>query len=75
MGRMSEERFEFVDKTDIDENFHRLLHRIKVLSRECENENINFEEYIDLNSLKIVIRQLECCLKHKETIQRLEEYE
>lgn len=71
---MSEERFSFVDKTDIDgNNFHRLLHKIKVLSRECENENIKFEEYIDLNCFKIVIRQLECCLKHKEKIQRLEE--
>lgn len=70
---MSEERFSFVDKTDVDDNFHRLLHKIKVLSRECENENIKFEEYIDLNSLKIVIEQLKCCLKHKETIQRLEE--
>lgn len=70
---MSEKQFEFVDKTDIDDNFHRLLHKIKVLSRECENENIRFEEYIDLNSLKIVIEQLKCCLKHKEKIQRLEE--
>lgn len=71
---MSEKRFEFVDKTDIDENnFHRLLHKIKVLSRECENENIKFEEYIDLNCFKTVIEQLKCCLKHKEKIQRSEE--
>ena len=66
--------FEFIDKNNIDENnFHILLHKIKVLSRECEEENIDFEEYIDLNSLKIVIKQLECCLEHKEKIRSMEQ--
>ena len=71
---MNGKQFEFVDKTDIDENnFHRLLHKIKVLSRECENENIKFEDYVDLNCFKIVIEQLECCLEHKEKIRSMEQ--
>lgn len=47
-----------------------ILHQIKRLVRECEEENLDFEDYIDKNCLYIVREQLECCLRNKEKLRR-----
>ena len=43
------------------------LHQIRVLIRECTKYHIDYDTYVDTDALKLVIKQLECCLEHKDS--------
>lgn len=60
----------FVDNTVCKYNLHRLLHTVRKLIRECDDADIDYEPYIDLGCLWIVIKQLECCLENKEKLKK-----
>lgn len=47
-----------------------LTHRILNKLRELDNLDLDYEEYIDKDSLFLVLEQLDCCLRNKEKLKK-----
>ena len=57
---------EYVDVRELNEPVRDTLRRIKHRIRECERYNIDYEQYVDNDCLKIVLEQLDCCIRNKD---------
>lgn len=55
------------DVREFEISSHELVHIILKKIRECEIENIDVDEYIPKNDLRIVIDVLDCCLRNKNS--------
>ena len=55
------------DVREFETSSHELVHIILKKIRECEIENIDVDEYIPKNDLRIVIDVLDCCLRNKNS--------
>lgn len=58
---------EFVDARVFKTPTMDYIRKIKNLIRECEKYDVDYDTYIDRNELKIMIEQLECCIRHKDS--------
>ena len=57
----------FEDAREHRDDAHTLVHRILKLMRECEVENIDYDEYLRRMYLTETISILECCLRNKDS--------
>ena len=57
---------EYYDNRELDEPLYRTLWRIRILMRECEKYNIDYDAYVDKSQLYIILDQLDCCIDNKD---------
>ena len=57
---------EYYDVRELEEPVRTTLNRIKHRIRQCEKEHIDYEVYVDKDCLKIVLEQLDCCIRNKD---------
>ena len=55
---------------NIEDKTRVLVHRILNKLRECDDLDLDYEDYIDKDCLFIVSEQLDCCLRYKDKLKR-----
>ena len=60
---------EFVDDRTFEKDIWTVLHQIRDRVRECEENNIEYEPYINFRELTYMVDALDCCLKYNGRIE------